>query len=114
MNPAEDDIVEVYSAADLAEAHFLRDMLGDAGIEASVVGDTLTNMIPLGEETAPRVWVHRRDEDRARAALAGYERKHRAPHPDDAPEAVWICPSCGESVEADFDVCWNCQTPRSK
>ena len=25
---------------------------------------------------------------------------------------MWTCPSCGEDVEDDFNVCWNCQ--RSK
>ncbi len=25
---------------------------------------------------------------------------------------MWRCPSCGEDVEDDFNVCWNCQRPK--
>ena len=116
MNETDDDIVEVYSAADGAEAAFLRDMLEDAGIRTRIVGDSLQSamgLLPLGAETAPRLWVFRADHDRARELLAEYERVHLAPHPDDdLPEETWVCPSCGEKVEADFELCWNCQTPR--
>jgi len=27
-------------------------------------------------------------------------------------ENYWKCPECGETVEIDFDVCWNCQKPK--
>jgi len=26
----------------------------------------------------------------------------------------WACPTCGEVVPANFEVCWNCQTPHSE
>jgi hypothetical protein len=29
-----------------------------------------------------------------------------------ATEPQWKCGACGESVEADFDVCWSCSAPR--
>jgi uncharacterized membrane protein YvbJ len=25
---------------------------------------------------------------------------------------MWMCPKCGENVEATFDVCWNCGTDK--
>ena len=25
----------------------------------------------------------------------------------------WVCPGCGETVEGNFNICWNCQTARS-
>jgi hypothetical protein len=116
MNEADDDIVEVYSAADITEAAFLRDLLEEAGIRTRVVGDSLqtaVGLLPPGEETAPRLWVFRADEGKAREMLADYERVHRRPHPDDDPPAEsWQCPTCGETVETDFELCWNCQTPR--
>lgn len=113
MDETDAELVEVYSAADIAEAHFLQSMLEDAGIKARVVGDTLSGMIPPGEETAPRVWVFQPDEAVAKELLAEYERVHRRPHPDDdVPAETWKCPTCGEAVEADFELCWNCQTPR--
>lgn len=116
MSESDDEIVEVYSAADLAEAALLRDLLEDAGIRARIVGDQLqgaVGMLPPGEETAPKLWVFHADEGRARDLLGEYERRHNAPHPDDdTPAATWECPTCGEEVEADFELCWNCQTPR--
>ncbi len=113
MEDPDADIVEAYLAADITEAHFLRDLLEEQGIKARVVGDTLTGMIPAGEVTAPRVWVFRSDEIRARELLDEYERVHRRPHPDEAPSAeTWKCPTCGEEVETEFELCWNCQTPR--
>lgn len=36
-----------------------------------------------------------------------------AQHPGSAPETGWTCPACSESVPAHFEICWNCQEPRS-
>jgi hypothetical protein len=113
MSENEEDIVEVYSAANVTEAHFLRDLLTEQGIEAQVVGESLPSL-PPGQESAPRLWVHRRDEQRAQAMLEEYERRQQAPHPDAEPRNAWKCPTCGELVEADFELCWNCQTPRKE
>ena len=110
----DDDIVEVYAAGELGQAYFLRDMLANAGIEARVVGDSISTGLglpPVGE-SAPCLWVRRSDEAEARQLLAEWEKVQARPHPDDEPRPAWKCPSCGELVEADFDVCWNCQNPR--
>jgi hypothetical protein len=35
----------------------------------------------------------------------------RPAHPAREPDArTWTCPNCGERVDDDFDVCWNCGT----
>ena len=111
----DDEIVEVYSVGDLGQAYFLRDLLADHGIEARVVGDRITTGLgfpPVGE-SAPCIWVHRRDELPARQFLAEWEKNNAKPHPDeDAPRPAWKCPACGELVEQDFEICWNCQTSR--
>ncbi len=111
----DDDIVEVYSAGDIGQAYFLRDMLANEGIEARVVGDRIATGLglpPVGE-SAPCLWVRRDDEARARELLAQWEQVHARPHPDEAvPRPAWKCPSCGELVEEDFDLCWNCQAPK--
>lgn len=109
------EIVEVYWAAHGSEAHFLRNMLADEGIQARVVNEPLTGVIgevPAGD-TAPRLWVHKTDEDRARRLLADWERLRARPRPDAEPADTWKCPTCGEPVDADFDLCWNCQSPRT-
>jgi rubrerythrin len=110
----DDDIVDVYAAADLGQAHFLQEMLANAEIEARVVGDSISTGLgyPPVDKFAPRLWVRRADEARARELLAEFEKIHARPHPDDEPRAAWKCSACGELVEDDFELCWNCQNPR--
>ncbi len=109
----DDDVVEVYVAADLGEVYFLRELLENAGIEARVVGDTVAALgLPAGNAAAPRLWVHRADEAKSRELLAEFENVHSKPHPDPHPLPAWKCPACSESVDAEMDLCWNCQTPR--
>src|SRR5262249_4053182 len=57
--------VEVYAAGDIAEAQFVRGILADAGIEATVVGEPLGAAVgelpPL--VATPRVWVRADDAE---------------------------------------------------
>jgi rubrerythrin len=110
----EDDVVEVYIAADTPEAHFLRNMLIDAGINAEVLGGMISSSLglPAGVESAPSVVVHKADEARAREILTEWEMERRRPHPEEEPRPAWKCPNCGELVDDDYELCWNCQTPR--
>ena len=65
-------IVEVCSAANIVEADGLCELLEEAGIHARVVGDELggaAGCLPLGEATAPRVWVRESDAIRAREVI---------------------------------------------
>jgi hypothetical protein len=65
-------IVELCSAANIIEADGLCELLEEAGIQARVVGDNLTaaaGCLPLGEATAPRIWVYENDADHARQVI---------------------------------------------
>ena len=68
------DVVELCSAANSVEAFTIADAIEAAGIKASVVGDVLqataAGAIPLGEASAPRIWVTRQHEQKARELLA--------------------------------------------
>ena len=110
----DNDVVEVYIAADAPQAHFLKNMLVDAGINAEVIGGTVSSSLglPAGVEAAPSVLVNRNDEAKAREILAEWEKVHRRPHPEEEPRAVWQCPTCGETVDDEYELCWSCQTPR--
>ena len=69
-------IVEIYTARDNIEAQFIRSLLEEAGIEVSVVGEGLRWLaggLPLGQVTAPRLWVRREDVDRARKLIDDHE-----------------------------------------
>ena len=109
----EDEIVQVYSAADASQAHFLCNMLADAGIEARIVGEVASTLgIPAGDEAAPCLWVHRRDEKTARQLLTKWEHIHAKPHPEKESRPQWRCAACGAKVDDNFELCWNCQNPR--
>ena len=69
---ADSDLREAYSAANAQEAHSIKAMLNEAGIEARVVGELLQNAV--GDFSAgaisPRVWVRSNDFDRARQIIS--------------------------------------------
>jgi hypothetical protein len=95
----------LYQARDRIEAQFLRDFLDCHLISATILGDYLSGAageLPL--DIYPTVWVTE-DEDlpRARELLAQFLEQTSS---EDG--AAWVCLSCGERVEAGFDLCWNC------
>lgn len=67
-----EDIVRVATARNPQEAYLWRDALLDAGIAAQVVGDILEGGFGGLNPTAPEVWVHRRDLEKARKILAAH------------------------------------------
>ncbi len=113
---SDSSFVEVYSAADVIEAHFLKNLLADAGIEAHVVGESLSDAaggVPLGEMTAPRVSVAPADVERARRLVKDWEQNHGRTVRD-AGDGSWQCPDCGELVRPNFSICWNCGVDGSR
>lgn len=109
----DDAVVEVYWAADAPQAHLVKTVLEKAGIEVHVVGEMLQQAagdLPLGPATSPRIWVHKEDEERARAVIAAWERERREDRMEQP--APWTCSRCGEQVDGTFDICWKCQAPR--
>lgn len=105
-------MIEIYRAAHPALAHLLRGLLEAEGIEAVVTGEqafSLRGETPITTETLPRVSVlNDADAGRAREIAVAFDRGR----PDTGPAGInWICPACGESVEGQFALCWNCGTP---
>ena len=101
---------KLYEARDRIEAQLVRDFLASRHIPSQVFGDFLAGAAgELPANLFPAVWVME-DRDLARARelldefLAG--RARRDADPD------WRCPTCGERVEGQFEVCWNCGSPR--
>ncbi|MSR59951.1 MAG: hypothetical protein EXS05_20320 [Planctomycetaceae bacterium] len=66
-------LVEAYLAASSHQAHFLRNMLADAGIEARFVDELSTLGIRSGEVSGPCLCVRRRDRQRARQILEAWD-----------------------------------------
>lgn len=102
--------LEVYSAADIPEAHLVLAVLEDADIEARIVGDHLQGAVGdlPAVSIAPRIWVHAQNFAKAREVIKAWQQEMRESR--ETPAAKWDCSSCGETNEPAFELCWNCQT----
>jgi hypothetical protein len=94
----------VYSAATLPDAHMMRGLLSQAGIEAKVFNENAVG--GMGEipftHVYPEVWVvNEGDLQRARELVKEFE------HPTANPGPV-VCPRCGEENPGNFQTCWSC------
>ncbi len=79
-------------------AELVRTMLGNHGIDAEVV--------PLGSRfkySRMTVWVRDADYERAATLVEGMAEAMENP-----PTGTWRCGLCGETIEAQFDMCWSC------
>jgi hypothetical protein len=95
---------KIYSAATLPDAHLVRGLLAQEGIDARVFNEnaqSLMGEIPI-HLAWPEVWiVDEGDAERARAIIRGIERS-----PASARAA--FCPHCNEENPGNFQICWNC------
>jgi hypothetical protein len=103
--PAKYDTVrKVHTAPSLVEIAHLRNILATEGIGCQIRNDQLAGV--MGEipflECWPELWVQRPgDALRARGLI------DIALQPSAAVEP-WACPGCGERIEGQFAMCWNC------
>jgi hypothetical protein len=109
-------MTKVFTAQHPTEAHLVAGLLASQGIGAEVQNEALFNVrgeVPVTPATLPTVWVvNDQDASSALEILRDYEPGHPATSSAGASEVAWTCPSCGEQVEAQFEACWNCNTPR--
>ncbi len=96
----------LYQARDRIEAQLLRDFLDRHSIETLVFGDYLSGAVgELPADIYPTLWlINDADLERARALLMRFQSETGSRHA----AAPWACPVCGEEVQGDFDLCWNC------
>lgn len=106
----------VYTARDKQQAHVLRNLLEEAGIEAVVTGHLVsegTGVEAAGWATVARVMVAEQDAKAARRLVEQFEgRPPPAPAAGQAPEqgavelAEWpVCPECGARRATTCPVC---------
>lgn len=104
----------IHVAKNLSEAHLLKALLADAGIEALILNEMLQSAqgeFGLAPAVAPQVaLLDARDESRATAILM--EMLARSGAEEHEAGAEWICASCGEANEPGFELCWQCQALR--
>jgi hypothetical protein len=99
-------VKKLYRAANLPDAHIVRGLLTQAGIEAHVFNENAQG--GLGQlpftEAWPEVWVSEdRDLVRAREIVRTFEC---------SPEISTSvrCPACAEDNPGSFQLCWSCGT----
>jgi hypothetical protein len=101
------DPIAIYNAANNLEAHFVRDTLVSAGIDAFVIEDVsqigtwMFGLLP--EIHKPQVWIERADIGRAKPVLEEYERqlaKRRDADFQPAPGSaiLAVCEECGQQT----------------
>lgn len=103
-------MTKVFVANHPTEAHMVAGLLQSQGIGSHVQGEALfaaRGEVPITPSTLPSVWVD--DDAQVEAALAIIKSR---PTDQMGVERPWTCQGCGETVEAQFTVCWNCQTAR--
>lgn len=96
----------VYSTSNTLLVNHVRNLLETAGIEVQMKNEFLGG--GAGElpptEAWPELWVAEEDFSRAEQVIDEFQNAESLP--------AWRCPKCGERVEGQFSVCWNCGTPR--
>ena len=94
----------IYTAANLADAHLVRDLLQQAGIATHLFNEyamAALGEVPMGS-AYPQLWITQLHQERhARAVIADYEK--RSPQ-----TSVKHCFACGEISPGEFELCWNC------
>jgi hypothetical protein len=106
--PRSDRMRRVHIARTLADAHIVKDALERAGIACVVHGEHFEGIrggVPMDADTLPSVWVSEADaEPASRIVAQGLG--------EAAGGVGWRCPGCGEVLESQFTVCWQCGTGR--
>ncbi len=103
-------MIQVYTAQALHTVGFVKSLLACEGIDSMIRNEHLNSA--MGElppiECWPELWIlNDQDESRARTIVENFQKRA-----DSAPGPAWHCQQCGEFVEGEFDLCWNCQTER--
>ena len=105
-----DEPVQVFSAWNSVQAHFVRNLLADEGIPARVASDAIqaiSGEVPFQKASCP-VWVDAADEERARALVAEYESRLAKRSPEEPKSAEPFCYHCGQSVTVGQSPCPSC------
>ena len=95
----------VYSEPSPIFIHQIKDLLEDKGIKTILKNEMLSGGV--GElpptEVWPELWVlEDDDEDPAKLAVEAFIQSTKTIAQD------WVCKKCGEKVEGQFNICWNC------
>jgi hypothetical protein len=101
--------LHTFSLWERAQAGMLKEILQREGIACILKNEQL--IAAMGEipftECYPELWLV--DDEvypRARLFLDNWLKN------DSASRSAWVCPECGEELEAQFGACWSCGQER--
>ena len=100
----------IFSSPNLIEVTQLKHALESAGIVCFIrneISSGLAPEIPLTEST-PELWIQ--DDHKLAEAL---QMKSDWLAPAKVVGSGWVCPACGERLEAQFTSCWKCGATKS-
>ena len=95
----------VYSEPSPIFIHQIKDLLEEKGINSIIKNELLSGGV--GElpptEVWPELWVVNNDDKQtATNFIDKFLQSIKANSKD------WLCEKCGEKVEGQFNICWNC------
>jgi hypothetical protein len=106
-------VKKVYMAENPIEANMVVDLLQAEGIAAVVQGEHIFAVRGALPISYPTVWVlDEGDYDRARELALEYDRSQYATEGKEPRPEPWVCPQCGERIEGQFGLCWQCGAER--
>ncbi|MFA7054888.1 MAG: DUF2007 domain-containing protein [Kiritimatiellia bacterium] len=111
---------KVYSSPYIAECDQLRMSLSSEGIRSEMRNEFghPIGLVVIGgvcDFAAPEVWVDDSDHEDAMIIVNAFVQSLKdasGPTSENPACDGWPCPRCGETVDATFNACWNCDTPR--
>lgn len=113
MNDSQPELIEIYRAQNLSDAHLIRMALEDAGIRVRIDGELLQGLIgslPLGWNSAPRVMVEESQAAVAREIIQRTDVRNRAgaDEVENDSKEVTRCLACGRVIEESEVQCSAC------
>ncbi len=103
-------------AGNISQASLTQNILEIHGIDSFLKDEAIGTIAPwyaaAGGAGAVKVEVAESDVDRANAVIKEMSSKEGMAKINKFGEEPWICPNCGENIEAQFNECWSCQTTR--
>lgn len=104
---------QVFTDPSVMPCDLLKRILEDQGVKVLLknapssagAGDPLASL-SASSFAWPEVWVADADYDVAAEVVAGMQLNQ------ESSGAPWTCAHCGETVDAELNVCWNCETPQ--
>ncbi len=96
---------KIYSTGSLVQIAHLKNVLEAEGIACVLKGENLFSA--FGEIPAQGIWPQLFVVNAIEAQRA-VELIRESLEENDSDAAPWVCDSCGESVDDQFAVCWQC------